>query len=291
VFFPYRVETGLKRLPVANFLVIAACVIIYFKVGPPEPGWTIPFERLAPFESADVFTYMWLHAGLFHLIGNMLFLWVFGNAVCERLGNLAYPFVYVGLGVFAGAVHWLLDGRAAIGASGAICGVVGIFVVWFPKTRVTCLWFLLIVRSFSVSSIWPIFFWMVFDVIGVIVGGSNVAHWAHIGGYLAGVAIGYLLVLLDLVEIGPNGETLFGVGSRRRARRATAAVFRVRTASSETVSEGPRGVIPMAPPEDYFVTLRCQCGAEVRRPRPAASDRVVCGKCGAVMESAPPNGA
>jgi len=288
MFFPYKVETELKRFPIANFLVIAVCVIIYLSVGAPKPRWITPFERMAPFQARDVFTHMWFHAGLFHLIANMLFLWVFGNAVCARLGNVAYAFVYVGLGIFAGLAHWLFDGSPVIGASGAICGVVGIFLIWFPKARVTCLWWLLTIRSFRISSIWLIMLWFVFDIIGLLGGGSNVAHWAHIGGYVAGFATGYVLLQCNLVAIGPNEETLLRILSGRRARRP--APPRADVPSRGITSPRPRGIVPMAPPDDYFVTLRCRCGAEVRRPRTAAGDRIVCDKCGAVIERTPPGG-
>ena len=133
---------------------------------------------------------MWLHGGLLHLLGNLLFLWVFGNAVCAKIGNLRYLLLYVLLGVTAGIAHLLISRGAVIGASGAINGVVGMYLVLFYENEITCLfafWLIVLyVRVFAVSSIWMILLWLLWDVVGALLpGGSNVAYFAHLGGFAA----------------------------------------------------------------------------------------------------------
>jgi membrane associated rhomboid family serine protease len=128
--FPYLVDVPMRRWPIANFMLLAALVAafvleILYVLDHQEP----PPLVLRNWSLAGLFGHMWLHAGLFHLIGNLIFLWAFGNAVCAKVGNLVFVLLFVALGVWAGAVHLLVDGRPAIGASGAMNGVVGMYLV------------------------------------------------------------------------------------------------------------------------------------------------------------------
>ena len=146
--------------------------------------------------------HLFLHGGFFHVLGNMVFLWVFGNAVCAKLGNLWYVPAYLGLGILAALTHLAFDGAPAIGASGAINGIVGTFVVFYPLNEISCFTiFLLRVFKFSVSSYWLVLFWLVFDIIGAaFLAEGGVAYAAHIGGLAAGVAAGLLLLKLDVLR-------------------------------------------------------------------------------------------
>jgi len=143
---------------------------------------------------------IWLHGGLIHLLGNLLFLWIFGNAVCAKIGNIAYFPIYIMLGVLAGIGHLVFQGGAAIGASGAIMGVVGMYLVFFPANDITCyffMWLLFfrpIVREFTLSSYWMILFWLAFDIFGATKEGGGVAYFAHLGGF----AVGFVLAILML---------------------------------------------------------------------------------------------
>ena len=92
------------------------------------------------FALKGLFGYMWLHGGILHLLGNMLFLWIFGNAVCAKIGNLRYIPAYLGLGIVAGISHLIFTGGSSLGASGAINGIVGMFLVFFPQNEITCYW-------------------------------------------------------------------------------------------------------------------------------------------------------
>jgi membrane associated rhomboid family serine protease len=146
--------------------------------------------------------YLFNHAGLAHLMGNMVFLWVFGNAVCATIGNLAYPFVYLGLGAFAGLIHLLITGTPVVGASGAIAGVVGLAVAFYPVNRVNLLLLLgFMTRTIRVR-LWGLaLYWTAWDVFGAWLQQDNVAYWAHLGGTAAGLAVGLALLAFGRVRL------------------------------------------------------------------------------------------
>jgi membrane associated rhomboid family serine protease len=125
----------------------------------------------------------------------MLFLWIFGNAVCAKIGNLRYLPIYTGLGIIAGMSQLLFSGEGGLGASGAINGIVGMYLVFFPTNEITC-YFLMIfllrpcVKEFSLSSYWMILFWLAFDIWGAMQGGGGIAYFAHLGGFAGGGCTG-----------------------------------------------------------------------------------------------------
>jgi membrane associated rhomboid family serine protease len=157
------------------------------------------FRPAAP-SLADLFTSMFLHGGFLHLAGNMLFLWIYGDNVERRLGPMRFFFWYLATGVAATAFHALLSAGSplpVVGASGAISGVLGFYFIWFPRNHVRLLWML------------PPFLWQVFEVPARLVlglylvadnllpllltrGAGGVAHGAHIGGFVAGLAAAWV---------------------------------------------------------------------------------------------------
>jgi membrane associated rhomboid family serine protease len=149
--------------------------------------------------------HMWLHGGLFHIVGNMLFLLVFGNAVCAKIGNFRYLGMYILCGVAAALIQLIFGGGPMIGASGAIFGIVGMFFMLFPQNEITCYFFWpfpLILKRFTVSSIWMIIYWICFNLFFAVAGiDSSVAYFAHIGGFAAGAGIGYMFLKLRWVEM------------------------------------------------------------------------------------------
>lgn len=155
---------------------------------------------------AKLFTCMFLHGGWMHLIGNMLFLWIFGNYIEDRLGPLLFFVFYITTGVCAGVAHGFLDtwfsGAALsgyvplVGASGAISGVMGAYLVLAPKSRIQAITLLGYV---PITINLPAWVYMAFFIIiqnlypaTFSVGKGGVAHWAHLGGIVSGV----LLILL-----------------------------------------------------------------------------------------------
>jgi membrane associated rhomboid family serine protease len=218
-----------------NHGLIAANVLVMILVG----GWqeTPEFVKVIkrwgylPSEPRvdTLFSSLFLHGGMLHLFGNMLFLWIFGDNVEARLGHARYLVAYLATGAAAtltyGAVH--PDGtQHLIGASGAISGVQGMYFLGFPKNRVRVLvFFIFILQVVHVPARWIIGFWFVVnDLIPMLTGrhiSDNVAHAAHLGGFAAGIAT-YLLLKPWLREaerraagIATGGATFFaGTGAR-----------------------------------------------------------------------------
>jgi membrane associated rhomboid family serine protease len=141
-------------------------------------------------------TAMFLHGGWIHLGGNMLYLWVFGNNVEDRLGHLRFLFFYLFCGLIATFAHIASapDSLAPlVGASGAIAGVLGAYLVCFPRARVlVMIWFLIFIRFVRVPALIVLGFWFLIQVMNASADAGaqgGVAWFAHIGGFLAGVAL------------------------------------------------------------------------------------------------------
>ncbi len=162
--------------------------------GIPNPGALIPFVSS-----------MFLHGGLLHLVGNMLYLWVFGDNVEDALGHGRYLFFYLCCGASATLLHAATAAESTVplvGASGAIAGVLGAYFLFFPRSRVVTLvpiFFLfpvVEVRAGVFLAIWFVMqVWMgSTESLRALAGqGAGVAWWAHVGGFVAGGALGLLL--------------------------------------------------------------------------------------------------
>jgi membrane associated rhomboid family serine protease len=166
-------------------------------------------------------TYQFLHGDMWHLLGNMLFLWIFGNAVCDRMGSLGYLMFYLAGGVFAGFTFTLGADNPIVGASGAIAAVTTAFLALFPRVHVTMLVWILFVFTFRI----PAMILIVFKVIlwDNIIAPSldqgatlNVAHSAHLGGYAFGFAVA--MGLLGLRILPRNQFDLVALWDRWRRR-------------------------------------------------------------------------
>jgi membrane associated rhomboid family serine protease len=152
----------------------------------------------ARFSYPDVVTSMFLHADFLHFAGNMVFLWIFGDNVEDRLGHLKYLFFYVGCGALAAAAQTFANPASftpMIGASGAIAGVMGAYFVIYPHSRVLTAVFLLVFLDIvEIPAIFFLGIWFLLQVFsGAMTYGTQdggVAFWAHAGGFLAGVAAG-----------------------------------------------------------------------------------------------------
>jgi membrane associated rhomboid family serine protease len=145
-------------------------------------------------------TGMFLHAGWLHLLSNMLFLWIFGDNVEDRLGHIPYLFFYILTGIAAMALQTVfsLDSLTpTVGASGAIAGIMGAYLIILPRALVQVIVLPLFFIPFYLPAFVLILFWALMQVLGGVAElgqttGSNIAWWAHIGGFIAGV----LLMLL-----------------------------------------------------------------------------------------------
>ncbi|HNO77514.1 MAG TPA: rhomboid family intramembrane serine protease [Phycisphaerae bacterium] len=191
----------------------------------------IPKDRQAigQFRASQLVTHAFLHGGIFHLLGNLLFLMVFGSRVNALIGPLLTVIVYPVLAIGAGLAHAMscADQMASpmLGASGAIMGLAGMYFVFFPAHNVHVAawwrwgiirWFELSMTIFTVRGFWVVLFYIAFDVAFTIIGAEDgVAHWAHLGGFIVGIAVGVILLLARLVNA--RGGDLISVILGRRA--------------------------------------------------------------------------
>jgi membrane associated rhomboid family serine protease len=191
LLLPFRVEVRYPIYPLGNLLLIAFTVLAFS-----FQGLDALDERfvLTGWRPSEMIGSVFLHAGILHLAGNMLFLWVFGNAICAHLGNLRYVAAYLLFGIVAAVVHLLMDGAPAVGASGAVNGMLGMYLALFPVNRVHCFWFFFgwggtsAIRGYILIGVWA-----ALDLWGGLRGGAGIAYWAHLGGLCSGLAYGVYL--------------------------------------------------------------------------------------------------
>ena len=174
-----------------------------FGAGPNEAAGLQAFlDRRCPNKSwlASVFVSMFLHGGWLHIAGNMLFLWVFGNNIEDRLGRLAFILLYVLGGIAATGLQVAVDPNSAVpnlGASGAIAGVLGSYLVLFPRARIQTLVLFFLITMVELPASFVLVAWFVLQLfsgvgqMGTQVGGG-VAYWAHVGGFVFGYAVTWL---------------------------------------------------------------------------------------------------
>lgn len=206
---PIRDQIPTKRVPVINYLLIAANIIVFifqWLTGPNGEKLVfefalIPasfFSNISLGEISDIFTSMFMHAGIAHVAGNMLYLWIFGDNVEDSMGSLKYLMFYLFGGIVASLTHIFTNPGSQIptvGASGAIAAVLGAYLILYPQSKVLTIiplgFFLRLtmVPASIVLGLWFVlqFFSGVLSLGGPDVGG--VAFWAHIGGFLSGVVL------------------------------------------------------------------------------------------------------
>ena len=145
-----------------------------------------------------IFTSMFMHGGWLHIIGNMLFLWIFGNNIEDSVGHFRFIFFYLLCGIAAAAAQVAIAPDSTvpmIGASGAVSGVLGAYLLLFPRARILVLLPIWIFwRVFEVPAVLMLIFWFGIQLLsGLAVRGANVsggvAFWAHVGGFVAGVVL------------------------------------------------------------------------------------------------------
>ncbi len=213
MLIPIRTDYRMSRRPWVNYALVAANVLLFL--------WSYDWQaQMVDFQKIDLlmlqpdfptlgqfFTSMFLHGGWMHLIGNMVFLWVFGNAINDRFGHLGYAAFYLGGGVIAGLGYVLLSGAAPVlGASGAISAVTGAYLVLFPRVRVTLLVFFYFITYFQISSIYFLLFQFVWNlwmslspVLPGARGGGGVAYVAHSAGYVYGIGVAAALLAMRML--------------------------------------------------------------------------------------------
>jgi membrane associated rhomboid family serine protease len=203
---PLRSSERTYSTPVVTLLLIAVNIAIFlFELTMPGRGlnrfmaqYGIVPDRL---HYTSLVTYMFVHGGFLHVAGNMWFLWIFGKGVEDLLGSSRYLMFYLGCGVLAGLAQILLNPSSPVpivGASGAIAGVMGAYLVKFPRARIrTLLIIVIFITTVDLPASFLLLFWFLmqffsgFGSIGYshVSASGGVAWFAHVGGFLAGIAL------------------------------------------------------------------------------------------------------
>jgi membrane associated rhomboid family serine protease len=157
----------------------------------------VPAEIIQGRNLYTLITSIFLHGGIFHIGGNMLFLYVFGDNVEDAFGHLPYLLFYLICGLVADFVHILSLSTSAglliptLGASGAISGVMGAYILLYPRARIETLIITFVVTIVSIPAVFFLGFWFLLQILYSWLDLSgNVAYWAHIGGFIAGLILG-----------------------------------------------------------------------------------------------------
>ncbi|MFT3831356.1 MAG: rhomboid family intramembrane serine protease [Opitutaceae bacterium] len=268
---PYRIETLFQHEPWANKVLFGATIATSLAIQCNVFSAETVRQYFIWGEGGPLalFGYLFAHAGVAHLVGNMIFLWVFGNAVCATVGNWTYFALYLGLGAVAGLVHQLVGGEPVVGASGAITGVVGVAVAFYPTNRVNLFYWLGLVPRTGRVWLWAIaLYWTAWDVFGAVFGLGQVAYWAHLGGTAAGLATGLLLLATTRVQLTEfDDASLLDFFLRRpplHRQRAAAADVLAELRRAEIAFATAESALPPQPPE------RARARASTARPEAPA---------------------
>ena len=333
MFIPYRVDVPFDHRPIVNWIVVAGVILVFclqlpnlrayssqpvvitadpnsesgFTFEAPEIGGITGRWLLKGWGIKGIFGHMWLHGGVLHLVGNLIFLWLFGNAVCSKIGNILYLPIYILCGLSAAVSHLLFFDVPMLGASGAINGMVGMYLVFFPENSISCLFLFFRPYWFTVRSFWMILLWFGFDIWGALQGGGGVAYLAHIGGFASGFALAVILLKTKLVVMEKDEKSLFQlIGLEKEdapastEQRGDMAYWQLqwgeKDAPQQMVEETPpdsrtgqtdQEVAParedplaeIKPPGQRFIRFRCRCGQKVKIASKYAGLTGRCPKC------------
>ena len=215
LFFPFADENPTNKKPIISWLIIFACSLIFlnqifdptyiteqnflsFGMIPAilfgHSELSGPLKIIPPFLS--IFTSMFLHGGWMHIIGNMTYLYIFGDNIEERLGKLKFIIFYLITGIVAAFSQAIMDPMSTtpmIGASGAIAGVLGGYLVLYPKANIKVLfWFIIFIKVIRIRAFIVLGGWIIIQFIsfnGADVNSGGVAYAAHIGGFISGILL------------------------------------------------------------------------------------------------------
>lgn len=157
---------------------------------------------------STLLTNTFLHGGLLHLLGNMLFMWIFADNIEAVMGSVGFVLFYVAGGIFASLAHVMFNMQSSIpslGASGALAAVMGAYLVFFPKSRIKIL-VIYLFRNFHISALYFLGLWIVFQFISSFMeigknpDASGTAWWAHIGGFIFGVVVALVLKQFGIIR-------------------------------------------------------------------------------------------
>jgi len=277
---PLRDTIRSKNYPVINNALIALNVIVFIMemgnldrfvliYGFIPARYTVP-EIAAYFTVGEqlfpLISFMFLHGGFWHLVGNMWFLYIFGDNIEDRLGHLRYLVFYLLCGWASALVHLAFNWHSqvpTVGASGAIAGIMGAYFILYPRSRIlTLIPIIIIPFFFEIPAAFFLGFWILFQVFSASIidpHAGGIAWWAHIGGFLSGMA--FLWVFLSIPKTG-MGEKMHAVTKRGKTPR----LHRIRPADSDD-ADNLYGTISITPGEAKRGTRKVINIAEGSRKR------------------------
>ncbi len=229
---PYKDNIPSRRVPFITWGLIGINVIVFiFELmeGANLEQVFYQFGMVPAYVTAGVYgpryeivpflTSMFMHSGWLHIGGNMLYLWIFGDNVEDRMGHVVFLLFYLVSGVGASLLHLATDPHSTIptvGASGAIAGVMGAYLVLYPKARIrSVVFFFYFIRIMEIPALILLGLWFVLQLFSGAASfgateGGGVAFWAHVGGFIVGIGGGFLAKLLTkeptMEVISPNGR-------------------------------------------------------------------------------------
>ena len=205
--FPFRDHNPSGRTPYVTWTLMTINIVVFALYSPLlgdqmalagffDKWAMVPHEITSGQEYHTAITSMFLHGGIMHIIGNMLFLWIFGDNVEDVMGHIPFALFYLASGLGADAFHVMSDPNSLIptvGASGAIAGVMGAYLLLYPKAKVDVALILVVIfKVFTLPAFIVLSIWMgmqIFGQLGASAVGGGVAYWAHIGGFIVGLIL------------------------------------------------------------------------------------------------------
>jgi len=205
--FPIRDHNPSDRTAYVTYMLLAVNILVFLsyaaafddpnRLGEVFGNWAlIPSEISRGNQLHTLITHMFLHGGFMHLAGNMLFLWIFGDNMEDEMGHLGFLVFYLAVGLAAGLAQYITEPYSdvpLVGASGAIAGVMGGYLLLFPRAKVDILFIFVIFFK-----IWPIPAWVMLGLwfalqlsngVAISAGEAGVAYWAHAGGFIVGLVL------------------------------------------------------------------------------------------------------
>ena len=224
-FFPFRDDNPTSTKPFISWLLIAICSFVFIyqmALNSIDFNNFVRFFGITPSKflnniNGEWFTAissMFVHGNLTHLIGNMVYLWIFGDNIEDSFGKLRFIIFYILCGFAAVASQILYDPSSPvpmIGASGAIAGILGAYLIMFPRAKIwVFMWIIFIVRLITVPAFIVLGIWMLLQFINVLdQGQSGVAYSAHIGGFIAGLILAPILKKKNKTLFAPSTTTKY----------------------------------------------------------------------------------
>jgi len=308
---PYATDAPLDRRPVTNWLIFGGLVLIFFiecNVGfVAEGGKDGLWDRLIlillgrrvsggyvePFilhrwGILGMVGHNWFHPNVFQLIGNLLFLWPFGNAVCSKVGNKSYLWMYLGFCFLGGIIHLIISGEPAIGPGVAISGIAGAYLVLFPENSVSCFFFFPRPITLEVSGYFVLSVWLAADIAAAAAGVQTLSFFVHIPAFGAGMWLAVKALRKQWVTIGRGERTFLQVlgkevpiteekGEEEEEGKSGGEAKEERR-EEERVPE-PAGAAETRKAEEAAIVFRCECGKRIKAPSRYAGKRVQCPAC------------